>query len=612
MLAAMKIVAVCALLCLPVLAVGQQGNQSTAASKVDGVWLGTLHAGSQTLRIQVHLQAGVPGAQSCVLDSIDQGSFGSPCSSVLVNGNAVSFVVPAVRGMWSGTLSADGQTLTGTWMQGGSLPLVMQRQVTAIEPPKSNLAPDEAPKLDGAWLGQLHAGPQKLWVQVNLKAGAAKSCTLDSIDQKAFGIPCGNVRMNGNAVSFDVPAVNGNWSGTLSEDGKTLTGTWTQGAPLPLVLEWQRKQIEPPPVKFDPVMPPVKVEDLQKVLDADLVETLKSGELAPATDGGVTIGVVSHGVHSVFSYGTAKTDSVFEIGSVTKTFTALLLAQMVQQGTVKLNEPVRELLPPGTVAKPASGAEITLLDLSDQHSGLPRMPDNFHPADRDNPYADYDAKLLYQFIGKQGVALSANARFGYSNVGVGLLGQALADRAGMSYADLLREQITGPLGMHDTGIALTAEMKAWFIEGHDGDHRAAHAWDLNALVGAGGIRSTAADMLTYLAAQLHPESLPPSASASAQGKTLPAAIAACHVIHAEVGSGMHIALNWLHEDGTGNYWHNGATGGYSAYAMFNPEKNFAVIVLSNTTVGPNGSFADKLGLHIFQRLTGMQAMSLAP
>ena len=132
-------------------------------------------------------------------------------------------------------------------------------------------------------------------------------------------------------------------------------------------------------------MAPVTAAELQAVMDKDLAKALKEGELAPSTGGGITIGVVVHGVRRVFSYGAAKPDSIFEIGSMTKTFTGLILSQMVEQGKVKFDEPVRELLPAGTVAKPA-GAEITLLDLATQHSGLPRMPDNFHPANEDNPY----------------------------------------------------------------------------------------------------------------------------------------------------------------------------------------------------------------------------------
>jgi serine-type D-Ala-D-Ala carboxypeptidase/endopeptidase len=494
--------------------------------------------------------------------------------------------------------------------------LLQSVPVTAIAQQGSESSASAASKVDGVWLGALHAGPQTLRIQLHFKAGAgAQSCALDSIDQKAFGIPCNNVTVNGDAVSFDVPAVTGKWSGTLSADGKTLTGTWTQGGLIPLVLERQATAIEAPKAAapaFDAAMPAVKAGDLKAVLDRDLAAEMARGDLAEANGGGVTIGVVSHGERHIFSYGIAKPDSVFEIGSITKTFTALLLAQMVEQGKVRLDEPVRELLPAGTVAKPVSGGEITLLDLSDQHSGLPRMPDNFHPADPANPYADYDAKLLYEFIGKQGVARTPDAPFVYSNVGVGLLGQALADRAGMNYGDLLHEEITGPLGMHDTAIALTPEMKARFIEGHDGQHRPAHAWDLDALEGAGGIRSNAADMLTYLEAQLHPQMLPMGALDSPQGKTLADAIAMTHVIHADAGPNMHIGLNWLHNDATGTYWHNGATGGYSSYAMFNPAQDFAVIVLCNTSINATGSFADKLGEHVAQRLEGRPAIALAP
>jgi len=504
-----------------------------------------------------------------------------------------------------------GMKTAWAWLSGFLISVCLVSAMSAQQKAASNNASEA--KINGVWLGTLHAGPQSLRIQVHLQVGVqgAQMCSLDSIDQKAFGIPCNNVQVKGDAVSLDVPAVMGKWSGTLSADGKTLTGTWTQGTPLPLVLVKQATAIEPTAAPPEPAMPPVSLDDLKAVLDHDLAGALKDGDLAPSTNAGVTIGVVSHGKRLIFSYGAAKPDSVFEIGSVTKTFIALLLAQMVEQGKVQLDTPVRELLPAGTVEKPKSGAEITLLDLSDQHSGLPRLPDNLKPADMKNPYADYDAKKLYAFMSQHGVALPPNAPFLYSNLGVGLLGQALANRAGMSYADLLRQEVTGPLGMHDTGIALTPEMRTRLIAGHDGQHRPAQPWDLDALAGAGGIRSTAADMLTYLEAQLHPDALPKDALKTPQGKTLPAAIAMCHVVHAEAMPGMHIALNWLRNDGTGSFWHNGATGGYSSYAMFNPQKDFALIVLSNTSINSD-DFTDKLGAHIAQRLEGRPAVSLNP
>ncbi len=360
---------------------------------------------------------------------------------------------------------------------------------------------------------------------------------------------------------------------------------------------------------MDPSMPPLAVADLKSVLDKDFAVAIKSGPLAPSAHTGVTIGVVQHGIRRIFTYGPAKPDSIFEIGSISKTFTALILAQMVEQKLVRLDEPVRELLPPNTVAKPA-GTEITLLDLSDQHSGLPRMPDNLPRADPNNPYADYSAKLLYAFLAKQGVALPANAPFVYSNLGVGLLGQALANRVAKPYPLLLHEQVTGPLGMTDTAITLTPALQARFIQGYDGDDPV-HAWDLDALAGAGGIRSTAADMLTYLEAQLHPDHLPAAALTSPNGKTLPSAIALDHVLHADAGSGTHIALNWFQYDATGSFWHSGATGGFSSYAIFNPAKDFAVIVLSND-IHNAGFLTDQLGLHIAQRLTGKPAIALVP
>jgi serine-type D-Ala-D-Ala carboxypeptidase/endopeptidase len=466
-----------------------------------------------------------------------------------------------------------------------------------------------APSAAGLWLGTLNAGSAKLRIQFHLDP-ATGACSLDSIDQGAKDIPCSALKVSGAEVSFAVPVIQGKFHGTLAPDGKTLNGTWSQGVDMQVTLtrESQPVAVEAPkPPKMDAALPPVKLDGLKAVLDGDLADSVHSGLLSPAQHGGVVIGVEQGGKHLILTYGEGRADGLYEIGSITKTFTGLILAQMVEQHQVGLDTPVRELLPAGTVAKPATGRELTLLDLSRQHSGLPRMPDNFSPSDPANPYADYDAKKLYAFMGKQGVSVAPDAPFVYSNLGVGLLGQALANRAGVRYPQLLHDQVTGPLGMKDTVIAMPSALQSRFVQGYDGEHHPAHAWDLDALAGAGGIRSTADDMLTYLEAQLHPDRLPASTTSGANGRTLPAAIQASHVLHGEVGQGMHIALNWFQIDKDGSYWHNGGTGGFSSYARFNPGKDYAIVVLVNTA--PNG-FSDMLGAHIAQRLDGDPAISI--
>jgi len=565
---------------------------------IAGNYAGTLGP----LHVKLHIARGPDGALNCTLDSPDQGASGIPCSDFHLTGTALNFKVPSVHGLWKGTVAEDGKSLSGTWDQGSPQPLKFIREtfVPAAKPSH----------VDGVWLGTLHAGTQSLRIQLHVKSDAAghEFCSLDSLDQHAMGLECANTIFQGGDFSFDVPIVHGHWSGKLSADGNTLSGIWAQGAQLPLTFTRQTTAMKAEPIAFDDALPPVKLEQLQSVLDRDLERALKSGALAPSTGAGIDIGVIEHGARRIFCYGTAKPDSIFEIGSVTKTFTGLVLAQLVEQGKAKFDEPVRELLPPGTVAKPA-GSEITLLDLATQHSGLPRMPDNFNPADKDNPYADYHAANLYTFIGRHGVEKPADAPFLYSNLGFGLLGQALATRAGNTYPALLRSEITGPLKMNGTVVTLSPEQQSRFIEGHDGEHHPAHAWDLDALAGAGAIRSTAADMLTYLQANLHPENLN-AADGTAEGKTLSAALMESRKLQADVAPGMRIALAWMYVAETGSYWHNGATGGYSSYALFNPKDDFAVVVLFNTSIGNNGSFADLVGQHVVQRLMGKPAISL--
>jgi CubicO group peptidase (beta-lactamase class C family) len=348
------------------------------------------------------------------------------------------------------------------------------------------------------------------------------------------------------------------------------------------------------PAQYDAAMAPLTVTNVKEVLDRDLIPAMTGdGALTSAKHAGVTIGVLEHGERKILAYGVAKPDSIFEIGSITKTFTALALAQMAEQGKVSLDQPLRELLPPGTVAKP-QGDEITLLDLATHRSGLPQIPDN------QKPNYDYSVANLYAYIAKHGVARPASQSFKYSNLGFGLLGQALANRANTTYPFVVQEEVTGPLGMRDTVVALSAEKDARLIPGYDTSNRPMMHWDHAGLAGAGSLHSTAGDMLTYLDAQLHPETF----------GTLARAIKESHVFRVADNPSNLIALGWAYNTLLGVYWHNGATAGYSSFAFFYPQGDFGGVVLLNTTPRII-SFADQLGAHLGQRLAGLPAISLA-
>jgi CubicO group peptidase (beta-lactamase class C family) len=341
-----------------------------------------------------------------------------------------------------------------------------------------------------------------------------------------------------------------------------------------------------PKLGYLPATPPVDAAGLGPLLKRDLTPGLP-------IEMGVVVGVVKHGERRILAYGTARPESIFQIASISKTFTGLLLAQMVAQGRVRLDDPVRELLPAGTVGKP-SGCEITLLDLATHRSGLPPMPGNLRRTGIPNlDTADYHAADLYDYVGKHGVGRDPNPPFFYSNLGFALLGEALAARAGVSYPDLIAQQIAGPLGMRDTAVWLAPEQQRRMIQAFGVWHEPVPTWNLDAIAPAGGIRSTAGDMLTYLEAQLRADS---------------PALRLSHELRAGIAPGKQIALAWVYDEDTGTYWHNGGISGYGSYAFFNPQGGYAGVVLTNEM----SSFVNfALPLHIRQRLAGEPAISLA-
>ena len=280
-------------------------------------------------------------------------------------------------------------------------------------------------------------------------------------------------------------------------------------------------------------------------------------------------------------------NTVFEIGSITKTFTGSLLADMVARGEVKLDDPVANYLPKSVTVPSRNGKQITLLDLATQSSGLPRLPDNLAPADLRNPYKDYTVQKLYDFLSSYKLTRDPGEKYEYSNLGMGLLGHVLALRAGKSYETLLRERILDPLGMNDTRIELTPSMRARMAQGFDAQGTPTESWDLPTLAGAGALKSTANDMLKFLAANLDSTSTP-------IGRVL----AAARTPRRDTDRpGNTIGFAWHIVDllGTSATWHNGGTGGFRTFIGMDPARSRGVIVLTNSTNNP-----DDIGFHILE------------
>jgi CubicO group peptidase (beta-lactamase class C family) len=307
---------------------------------------------------------------------------------------------------------------------------------------------------------------------------------------------------------------------------------------------------------------------------------------------GIVVGIIDANGKNIYSYGKTAVagrnvdgDTVFEIGSVTKTFTATLLADMVKRGLISLDDPVAKYLPEGVKMPSRGGKVITLLDLATHRSGLPRIPTNAQPADFLNPYADYTAEKLFEFLSNYMLPRDIDASFEYSNLGAGLLGEVLARKAGKSYEALLAERIFRPLEMNSSGIVSRPEMSDRLATGHLPGLMPVKDWGFDVLAGCGAIRSTVNDMLKYIAAYMGLKASPLlSAMAMARQERKDTDI-----------PNSRIGLAW-YTDKLPNavvVWHNGETFGYHSFIGFDLKQGMGVVVLSNCK-----NNLDDIGLHL--------------
>jgi CubicO group peptidase (beta-lactamase class C family) len=332
------------------------------------------------------------------------------------------------------------------------------------------------------------------------------------------------------------------------------------------------------------------------------VEGLAEGAMRSGRRVGLVVGCLHGGEQRVAGYGrlrsgaqdTPDDGAIFEIGSVTKVFTGLLLADLAEQGVVSLEDPLASHLP-SWVRVPARGdRQITLGDLASHTGGLPRDPRGTLGrwlADRRNPYAGLSAEELYAGLARTRLRRRPGERVKYSNLGAGLLGGVLAGAAGLPYEELVRQRICRPLGMGDTMISSTGAQAARLATGHTRRGRPAPPLQLPALAGAGALRSTAADMLRFLAANLDPARTP-----------LASQLERAQQPRFQRRGGWGVGLGWMiarspREAGP-VLWHNGGTSGFRSFVALVREANTAVVVLSNTARS-----VDRLGLRLLKALS---------
>ncbi len=329
---------------------------------------------------------------------------------------------------------------------------------------------------------------------------------------------------------------------------------------------------------------PATQPDIQRILN----EHVDSGRAV-----GLVVGVIRDGERRFYSAGRLRADqpqpidehSVMEIGSISKVFTTLLLAQMDAQGLLRLQDPAQQYLPQALRLPTRNGAPITLEDLATHTSGLPRMPGNFKPVDPHNPYADYTVQNLYDFLKGLGPLQNVDGTARYSNLGMGLLGHILEQRSGLTYEQLLVTRIAKPLGLTHTTTRPGPDDAPQVAAGHRG-RAAVSAWDIPTLAGAGDINASTSDLLTFTAANLGLPETP-----------LYPAMRRCHAPRAATADpDLKVALGWhiWNKHGSEIIWHNGGTGGFASFLGFRQDTRHGVVVLSNSAYRT----VDQIGLDL--------------
>ncbi|MGG7664137.1 serine hydrolase domain-containing protein [Dyadobacter sp. BHUBP1] len=327
--------------------------------------------------------------------------------------------------------------------------------------------------------------------------------------------------------------------------------------------------------------------------------------IATGANVGVIVGVVKDGDRQIFSYGEKEPGapdpieptSVLEIASITKTFTAIALANMHLRGELNLDDPIEKYLPAEVKVPSFNGKKITLRHLANHTSGFPRLPSNIDD-DAYNPYIGYTEQKMYEFVNGYTLDREPGSKLEYSNVGYGLLGQILSNRYKSGYEEMISHNVLRPLGLTHTTVSFTEEQMSNLVSGHHGN-KPVESWSkymANIFQGTGSLISSLNDMLTFLEANIGLVNNP-----------LKEAISLTHQ-RTFTHNGDHqdgIGLGWtlVAYDQKNYIWKNGGNGGYTSFIGFDESSKTGVVILSNSSLNPD-PFQTQMGFEILRAING--------
>jgi CubicO group peptidase (beta-lactamase class C family) len=454
-----------------------------------------------------------------------------------------------------------------------------------------------SPSLAGDYAGTL--GSLHLRLHIQQRENGALIGTMDSVDQGAFGIPCADLAIDGAQFSFSIPAVHGTYKGEILAGGLTISGIWNQGSPQPLIF---KRRIQ------------ATAEDVSAELAQ--IDSLAAAAFARNPIGSVTVGVVS-GNQLIWtkSYGNADMekhlaagkDTVYRIGSITKMFTAVMLEQLADAGTVHLSDPVEKYFPEinSVQGRFTNAPPITLIQLATHTSGLAREPNDTEKYVEGGPVSDWE-KFLIAALPHLHYAAEPGTRFIYSNIGYASLGAALSRAAGQPYLQYVPAHIFAPLGMDHSALDVNPGLLAHLSKGYtvepggkiDADAAQRELAGRGYKVPNGAIFTTVGDLGKFASFLMGfgPDTVLKTTSLEKYLNQIEVPS------NSQLSQGYGLGFMVLRRDGYIAFGHGGDVAGYQAALYMNRDKGIALVVMANA-LGPGTVDTEDIALQSLDLLS---------